>query len=392
MDQTPAFQLLPYVLALARKWRTLLAHGVFICIVAIIYAFFIVKKEYQSSITFLPPPSESSLGSLMGGVSLPSMSSSDVTPAQIGTICESSALKRKVIEKFNLYEHYDLTKNPAKFVNAEKRLNKDLSLISEVEGSIGIVKTTSLSLVGFHTSADTAFFMVNYAFSLIDSTVQTISADRAHKSRVFVETQLKQNKTRLDSLQIVVEQFQRKNKAYNIPEQLKMTTNAYAQLKSTMLANEMRINYLKSDFSVATAEIADLEKQNRLYGQKILQLETRQTPDVVPSFEASTKLMLKLGNLMRDLETQNQVYMLLTKEFEQAKIKEAKYVSSLAVTDPAFIAEYKARPKRVLKVAMVVGIYMSFIMGCYAIATIYSLSIKSNTSYRKIIEAMKRLP
>lgn len=391
MEQTSKFDLLPYILVFTRKWRTLAGHFIFICIVAFVYVFFIRKIEYKSSITFLPPPggSSSSLANLMGELSLPSMSSSEIIPEQIQTIFESSAIKRKIIEKFNLYNHYKLRKNRAKFILAQKRLSKDLILSSEEIGSIGLAKITSYSLDAFHTSSDTAFEMVNYAFSLMDSMVQTISADRAHKNRLFIEEQLNKNKVKLDSLQIVMQEFQSENKAYDIPEQIKMTIAAYAQLKATILANEVRMNSLKNDFSGSTPEIAELENQNKAYEQKLLQLETKESPDALPSFASSLKLAPKYANLIRDLEVQNQVILLLTKEFEQAKIKEVKYVSSLAIIDPAYIPEYKARPKRILEIGILCGIYMAFILFCYACTAIYSLHIKTNPAYKKILETLK---
>lgn len=382
------FDLLPYFLVLVRRRKTIAVNFILIFIIAVIYAFFITKKEYKAEIVFLPPMSDNALeGMLPGGITLPSISSSDIMPEQIMTIFESRALKRKAIDKFNLYKHYKLEKNINKFEFALKAISKDITLSVEEKGSMGFSKTISFDLKAYHSSPDTVFQMANFTFELLDSAVRAISADRAQRNRIFIEKQLDKNKVILDSVNNKMQDFQIRYKAYNIPEQAKMSIAAYAQLKAAMQLNEIQIQTIKREFSGETPELNTLQKTNEAYQVKLTQLETRETPDAVPSLQGATKLLPQYTSLMRDIEVQNQVILLLTRELEQAKIKEDKNVSSLFIVDPAFVPAYKARPKRLIILGEWIVTYMFLIMLYILLMEVYRIQLKDGKILRSIKEA-----
>jgi uncharacterized protein involved in exopolysaccharide biosynthesis len=383
------FDLTPYILVFIRRKKALLFHLLIIAIVAWIVAFFLTKKEFKSEMVLLPPIGENAISSIVPGISLPSTSSSDIMPEQIATIFSSKSLKRKIIDKFNLYKHYKMKKNANKFENTCKILNKSLLLEGDEIGSLGFSKTISFTLCAYHTSRDTACQMVIYAFDLLDSAVKAISSGRAHQNRVFIEKQLEGKKVVLDSLQEVMRDFQIKNKAYDVPEQLKMTIKAYADVKATMLDNEIRMKAINNEFSGETPALVSLQKSNRALGEKLAQIESRENPDVMPSLESSTKLMPQYTNLMRDLEVQEQLILFVTRELEQAKIKEVKNISGLIVSDPPYVPEYKARPKRMTILLLMVGIYMIFISSIIILQETYRVSLKDSAFVKALWATLK---
>jgi uncharacterized protein involved in exopolysaccharide biosynthesis len=382
------FDLLPYFLVFIRRRRVILINFIFILIIAVINAFVLTKKEFKAEIVFLPPSNENSLeGMLPSGLMLPSLSSSDIMPEQIQTIFESKALRRKIIDKFNLFEHYKLMKNINKFEFALKTLNKEITLSTEEKGSMAFSKTISYNLKVFHSSPDTVCQMANYTFELLDSTVQAISVDQAHRNRLFIEKQLDKNKRILDSVNNRMQDFQLHFKAYDITEQAKMSIAAYAQLKSAMRINEIQMQAVHQEFSTETPELNALRKTNEAYQAQLSQLETRETPDALPSLQSATKLLPRYTNLLRDIEVQNQVILLLTRELEQAKIKEDKNVSSLFIVDPAYVPAYKARPKRMTILAIWIATYMVFILLYILLMEVYKIQLKESKLLRSIKDA-----
>jgi|WetSurMetagenome_2_1015567.scaffolds.fasta_scaffold00110_16 tyrosine-protein kinase Etk/Wzc len=371
---------LPYFLVFIKRWRVIVFNLLFILVVSGLYAFLVASKEYKAEIVFLPPEgSGSSLSEIIGGnISLPSLSSSDLMPDQIPVLFSSKAYKKKIIERFNLYAHFNMTKNGNKLINTIKLLDKCLTLDADEIGGIGLKKTLSFSLCVYHTSKDTVYEMANYAFYLLDSAVRAVSIDRAHRDRVFVESQLEKSKAVLDSLQSSMKDFQLKNKAYDVPEQVKMTIRAVAELKAQLMLNDIRMQAIKREFSDETPEIAAFKKNNLAIEDKLRQLETRQAPDAVPSLQNTTTLLPEFVNQKRDLELQNQIILFLSKELEQAKIKEGKNISSLVVTDPALIPEYKSRPKRLGIMAVVTAIYMVMILSFILLQEVYRLRFRNS--------------
>jgi uncharacterized protein involved in exopolysaccharide biosynthesis len=383
---------LPYLLILIRRRKAILFHILIIIIAAGLYAFLLSKKEYKAEIVFLPPEGgESSLTEIIGSsMSLPSMTSSEILPEQIDVIFSSKAFKRKIIEKFNLYDHYKMRKNANKLINTLKILDKSLTLSMNQIGNIGISKTISFTLAAYHTSADTAFRMANFAFNLLDSAVLDVSINRARRSRVFIEEQLEKNKMLLDSLQVVMRDFQVKNKAYDVPEQVKMSIKAYADLKAELMFNDIRMQAIQRDFSGQTPELIALQKNKQAIDAKLRQLEAQETPDAVPSLQSTARLLPEFVNQKRDNEIQNQIILFLSRELEQAKIKEQRNVSSLIVTDPAFVPEYKARPKRLTIMAIIVSVYMCFVLLCILAIEIYRIQLSDSRMIHSIKESFRK--
>jgi uncharacterized protein involved in exopolysaccharide biosynthesis len=380
---------MPYLLAVIRRRKAILLHLAFIVLAAWIYVFFFTIKEFESEIVFLPPSSESSLGEVLQGISLPSATSSDILPEQIETIFSSKTIKRRIIDNFNLYAHYKMEKDRNKFENTLKCLKKSLMLGTSEKSGMGYSKTISFSLSVYHTSPDTACQMVNFAFSLLDSAVKSISVDRAHRNRVFIEGQLEKNKMILDTFQKKMQNYQIQNKAYDIPEQVRMSIGTYANLKAAMIANEIQIQTVKNEFSGETPELKALQKSHQAYQTSLSRLESHTTPDAMPSLSIAAKLLPQYTNLLRDIEVQNQVILLITREVEQAKIKEARNVSALVVIDPAFKPEYKSRPKRIVTIAVIVGMYMAFVILLNFYRVFYRLNIKNKPSFQAIISTWR---
>lgn len=350
--------------------------------------FFVQKKEYSAQISFLPPANDTENLSSLLNVSLPSMSSAELSADQLESIFASKAIKRRIIDHFRLYKNYKLLKSKNKFELAVQRLNKNVFFQVQEKGAIGISKILSCKIIAYHTSPDSAQMMADFTFGLLDSAVRSISIDRARRNRMFIEDQLNLNKLKLDSLQSVLYNFQIENKAYDISEQIKLSLKNYAEIKSAALFNELKLKALQKGFSQSTPAIMDLKKTESVYKNKLNELETTTVKDVIPSLSFSSKLLPKYTNLIRDIEVQNALILLISKELEQAKMQESRDISSLIIIDPSYIPEYKARPKRLHVMVTITGIYMFFILCFLILIELYKLRFKSSNLYRGVLSTL----
>ncbi len=381
----------PYLIILLKRRVTILCHFIFICVLAALYAFVIVKKQYRSEVVFFPPLSnENTIGiSNILGFSAPSLFSPGIMPEQIETVFWSKELRSKIINRFNLYRNYKLEKKKNRFENALRILKKSLILESNEKGGFAYSQILSFTIICYHTSPDTAKLMADYTYYLVDSTIKKISIDRASRNRSFVEQQLESNKMKLDSLQTEFAKFQRENKAFDIPEQLRLSLSTYTTLKSEELFNDLKLKALENDFNANTPEILDLKLQSRIIKEKLKKIEYGYETEVLPSLELSTKLLPEYFNMFRDLEVQNQLIILLSKELEQAKLQEARNVSPLIILDSSRVPEYKAKPKRLLLIAMIVVPYMCAIFLFILLQQYFRLHIKDSVAFKNIREALK---
>lgn len=381
------FDLSGYIILVSKKWKFILVNCFIACTVAVIYSFFIAKMQFVSSITFLPPFEQKSMLSFLPESFANLMSTSDIIPQQIITIFESKTIRRKIIEEYNFYEKFKLTESPNKFEQALNRLKNDLTMEIDELGSLGITKPVSFTMFCFHTSPDTCFEIIKYAFSLMDSIVKEISIDRGRRNRIFVQKQLSINIRILDSLHKEFEQFQVKNKVYNIPNQVKLALSNYGHLKAKLLANEIKIKILQQNYSSSYPLIVALENECSVLESKLLKMEKLTSPDILIGLEKSAEMLPEYTNYLRNLEVQTKLILLLTQQLEEAKLKEARDISSLKVIDPPFVPEYKARPKRSLLAIGIVAVYMFFMFSILFLQHFYATFVKKLPIFYEIVNA-----
>jgi len=357
------FDLKPYVMLMWKKRWFLIPNFIVVSIVSVIIVFYIIPQEFRSSITFLPPSNGGSPLLSMSNNPLMSLFSGDEAGDMVETIFESKILKRRVIDRFNLYESYKLTDCPNKFENAVKRMRKQAMLGSMIRGKgIGMSKTVAYSIECYHTSPDTAFLMVEYIYSCLDSAMISVSIGKARRNREFIESQFIAAQERLDSLQLEFKEFQLAHKIFDVSEQMNITLKVYADIKSASIMNDLKITALRREFAGNTPEIVAAVNLKRDYDRKLAELEQKNEFDVLPSLNMASELMPAYLNLRRSVEVQNQIILLLTRELEQARLQEARDVSPLVLIDPSYVAEYKSRPKRIPMVLTIIVGYMSFLM------------------------------
>lgn len=378
-----------FILFLWKRKRLLIINFVVVALAGSAYAWFIAKKEYMAQVTFLPPVGESSSPLSLMGISLPSLSEPSIMTEQIETIFGSKAIKRQIINHFNFYKIFKLEKNVNKFEMAVRRLSTYVLLQAVQRGSMGFEKTLSYTITCFHPSADTAKSMCDFTFTLLDSSVRTISMGRANRNRRFIERQLDVHKKMLDSLQSEFEKFQISNKAYIVPEQMKLSLKTYAELKSAAILNELKMKILQREFQRDIPELDDLRKMQALYKQKLAQIEFEKDPSVLPSLGFSAKLLPQYTNLIRETEVRNGVILMLERELEQARLQESKNITSLVVVDPPYVPEYKARPKRLILLGLTLVIEHLFLLLLLLYLFYYSRIFKNNESVQSLLNAMK---
>jgi capsule polysaccharide export protein KpsE/RkpR len=205
--------------------------------------------------------------------------------------------------------------------------------------------------------------MAEFTFAVVDSAIREISIDKAQRNRIFVENQVEVQNKKMDSLQVVFQEFQNAHKAYDVPEQARLSLKAYADLKAAALMNELRLTALRSEFSGATHQISELRRNQRVFDSKLKEYEAGEDPNVIPSLDRSSKLYPEYAKILRDIEVQNQLVLFLTKELEQTRLQEAKDVSPLIIVDPPVVPEYKSRPKRLFLLAAIVAAEHLFLFG-----------------------------
>lgn len=377
-----------FLLYIWNRKVVLISSSIVIFVWSVVVGFFLSKPEFKSDITFLPPHEGSASAVTLMGMLLPGGTS--IMYDQVEIVFNSAALKQRIIEKFNFYKLWKIDKLPDKFESSLKRIKKYVMFKTTSKGGMGFEKIVSYTVSCYHPSPDTAKMMCDFAFFLIDSSVKYLSTGMAHRNRLFVENQLLQHKKILDSLQIDFQKFQLAYKAFVVPEQMRMSLRNYADIKSSAIMNELRMKALQQEFHGTLPQLEELEKNDRLYKEKLSDIESNTHLDVVPSLELSAKLLPLYTNLNRETDVENQVIVLLSRELEQARVQESRNVSLLTMIDPPFVAVNKARPKRTFSMLLIfISLHMALFVA-FGYRFYYLTYIKENKDYLSFMQQIKR--
>jgi len=353
-DQEDEISLLDLLLVLIRHKKLLWQiPGVFI-VIALAYGL-LVKPVFEAKVTILPPQQQQSsatalLSSLGGmGMALGIKSSDEIFMAML----HSRVVAESLISRFNLQEKYG-TKS---FVDARKLLDDATIIVSGKDGLISIsVEDHSPKL-----AADLANAYVEELRRLS----KTLAVTEAAQRRQFFEGQLQKNKQALADAEIGMKQLQQKTGVLQLEAQGKTTVEALASLRAQIASRQVQLSAMKN---FATEQNPDVQRvRAELDGlQTQLHQLTRggNDDDVVVSRSRLPDVGVEYVRKMRELKYQEVLFELLSKQYELAKMDEAKDGASIQVLDAAIEPERKSKPKRalLLMLAAVGGFFLACIL------------------------------
>jgi capsule polysaccharide export protein KpsE/RkpR len=206
--------------------------------------------------------------------------------------------------------------------------------------------------------------------------VADLSTSSARRERIFLEGRLEGVTRDLESAEKEFSQFASKNTAIDIKEQGKAMVEAAAALQGRLIAAESELEGLRQIYADGNvrvrsvrARIDELNHQLEKMGGKVEDASGpsgQQADALYPSIRKLPLLGVTYADLYRRTRVQEAVFETLTKEYELAKVQEAKEIPTVKVLDAPNIPDKKAFPPRL--VIMLLGTAFAF-----AMAMIWSL-------------------
>ncbi len=334
-----------YLAILVKYRRFIFFNFILVCLAVALFSLFL-PNWYKAKTTILPPE-KSSLGmgisgSLLGefsalsGLSLPmTATASDVFAA----IIKSRSVAEPVIQEENLLKVY----NTDKLEDGLKEFFTHLQVTVENEGIITVEFEDK--------NRERAARIANLLVKGLDQVNQETNTSKAKSARIFIEERLDQTQVNLKAAEDSLRNFQERNKAIVLDEQIKAAVQAAADLKAQLISAEIEMNVLSRNMSSSHIQIQQLRSRIKEIKRQLEVLESG-SPDSssqqvlgVP-FSQAPALSLELIRLTRELKIQEALFQLLTQQYEQYKIEETKDTPTVQVLDKAFPPERKSRPKR----------------------------------------------
>ena len=315
----------------------------------------LLPKIFESTVTILPQiegRDSGGLGSLLAaggamstaqalGVNLPGMTA---TPTDIFiSILKSRTMADDVVKQFNLQDRYE-----TKFMQDTR---------SRLEGvtRVAVTKEKVIKVTVEDKEPAVAAEMANFYVTNLDRLNRTMGVSKASDTRKFIERRRSETQEELAEAEEALKEFQTKNKTVAIEAQSKAMIEAAATLQAQLTAQEVQLQVIGKYLSNDNPEISRVKSSiNELRNQLSLMESGRSGKRVPgeqmhPAIVAVPTLALEYGRLLRNLKVQEALYTMLTSQYEQAKLSEARDTPTVQVLDMAIPAERKSRPRVLVK-------------------------------------------
>jgi tyrosine-protein kinase Etk/Wzc len=358
--------LLGILILLARKKLFIASVVVPVALVALIVSL-LLPNEYTAAAKVLPPqqPSPSAAGMLLGqlgglsGVAGTSLGLKSPADLYVGFL-KSRTVADHIIQQFDLRMVYD----KQTLVETREALGEKSSLVATKEGLINIA-------IDDRDPTRAAAIANAYVDELRRLTL-SLAVTEAAQRRLFFEEQLRQAKDALAESEIALKLTQEKTGVIKLDDQGKALINAVASIRAQVAAKEIELQAMRTfategnpDFTRVRRQLIGLQAELR----KLERAQASAPGDVLLSTGQVPEVGLEYLRRFRDVKYQEMIFEVLAKQFEAAKLDEAKEAAIVQVVDRAVPPDRKSKPKRVFIVLL--AAFIAF-LGAAFLSVIFS--------------------
>lgn len=329
--------LLDLAIVIAKRKRLVLGLPTFVAVVAIAVALQL-PNVYTGTTKVMPPQqgqsSAAAMLSQLGGLAgLAGGAAGIKSPSDtyIGML-KSRTVADNMIQRFDLMKYYE-TKFPS---DARKALESRTVIAAGKDGII----TIDVDDLDPKRAAELANAYVDELFKL----TKVLAVTEASQRRLFFERQLTQAKESLARAEVMAKSAVEKGGLASIDAQGRSLIEVTGRLRAQISVKEVQIGAMRS-------YAAEQNPQLKMAQQELAALKTE-----LAKIEGNGKSMGGASGeagagfdnlrLLRDVKYYETIYEMLAKQFELAKIDEAKDSAVLQVMDRAIEPDRKSKPKR----------------------------------------------
>ena len=253
------------------------------------------------------------------------------------TMLKSETVKDPIIDRFKMMEVYDVKyrADAYKYLN----LNSNISL-GKKDGVITIAIKDK--------DPKRAAELTNAYLEELGKLASGLNMTGAGNNRLFLEKRIAEARADLSRAEDALKVFQTKNKAISVTDQAQATIAGVAQLRAQLAVKEVELATLQRQFTDTSQEVKTTKATVSSLRAQIAGLEGKGSggSSSIPNVGSMPQLGQDYLRLMRDFKIQEAVLEMLTKQYEVAKVSEAKDVAPFQLLQKAKVPEKRSSPKR----------------------------------------------
>lgn len=338
------FELL--IIVLERRRTVLLVTAA--CAVLSVAISLLLPNWYTATVLLLPPQQNSSVGSAIasqlgnlapvaalagGGLGL--KSANDMYVAM---------LKSQTVEDGMVHDYHLQAEYRAKLVSdARKAFEKHASV--DGTGKDGLI----------HISVEDkdpkrAAQLANGYVEHFQSLTQNMAITEASQRRLFFEKQLEKAKDNLADSEVALQQTEQTTGLIQMDSQAKALIESAATLRAQITAKEVQIQAMQTYATGQNSQLVEAQQELESMRAQLAKLggsEESANALIVPKGKL-TQAGLDYVRKLRDVKYYETIFDILARQFEVAKLDEAREGALVQVVDPASPPDRKSWPKRTM--------------------------------------------
>jgi capsule polysaccharide export protein KpsE/RkpR len=339
---------------------------------------FLLPKRYTATARLMPPDYTSSISTGLAMTALSSSSSEETgggAPLMglaskllgfnssgdlIVGVLHSDTLEDRIIQKFGLMEKFG-TKYPE---DARKMLEAEVDVQSDT-------KTGIITIGVERRDPREASAIAQEMVDELNGLLAQVNTSAAHRERVFIGERLQTVKQELDGATKEFSVFASQNTAINIPDQAKAMVMAAADLQGQIIGAESQLKAMQEVYTDDSPQVRQMKagveelrsQLNKFGGIDVDPASGGKLArnELYPSIRQLPLLGVKYLDLFRRTKIDEAAFELLSKEYEVAKVEEAREVPTVAILDAPSLPKKKSSPRRVRIMAL--GTIFAFVAG-----------------------------
>lgn len=332
--------LLDLLIVLAKHKKLILGLPFVVAVIAAGYSLSLADI-YTGSTKILPPQQSQSAASGMlaqlGGLGLLGSAAGVKGPNDVYiAMLKSRTVADKLIKRFDLMNLYEIdAKHPS---DAYKAL---AGVTNVIEGKDGII-TIEVDDKDPKRAADLANAYVEELLKFTN----VLAVTEASQRRLFFERQFAQAKDNLAKAEVAARQALQTDGLVKVDDQGRAMAEVIARLRGQVTAQEVQIGAMRTFAADRNPDLQMAHQELESMKRELAKMEG--TGGTLPSTRSLSSKGIDSLRLLRDVKFQEAIVELLGKQFEIAKIDEAKDSAVVQVMDKAIKPDRKSKPKRSL--------------------------------------------
>lgn len=299
---------------------------------------------YKSSTKLLPPQQAQSgaaaLLSQLGGVAAGVAGIKNPNELYIGML-KSRTVADKVIQRYDLKNVYKTDS----MERARATLEARTTIAAGKDGLITIeVEDEGKKRVARLTNA--------YVDELLQLT-RVLAVTEASQRRMFFEKQLELSKNNLANAEMTLKGALDTHGVISVDSDSRAIVETVGRLRAQISAKEIQLSSMLAFVTTNNQEYKRAQEELNSSRAELLKLENGR-PSVTGQAAADDSKQVGLGNIkiLRDVKYYQMLYELLAKQYEVARLDEAKDTALIQILDVAVEPEKKFKPKRAIMILM----------------------------------------